>query len=84
MVAGFLEYKYGPGQSPIAAVCVTSPIPSRRTGKAAFDRTMKMPAEDPLDLGVTPNNLCETGAPGEPCLVHPADTGRKRRMVYEY
>jgi hypothetical protein len=43
-----------------------------------------MPAEDPLDVGVTPNNLCETGAPGEPCLVHPADTGRKRRMVREY
>lgn len=28
--------------------------PGDRTGKAAFDRTMKMPAEDSLDLGGDP------------------------------
>ncbi len=39
--------------------------PGDRSGKAAFDRTMKMPAEDALDLGVTPNDFRETGASGK-------------------
>src|SRR5580704_10633136 len=58
--------------------------PSDRTGKTAFDRTMKMPAEDSLDLGVTPNDLGETGAVGEPGLIHPADSGQKWRMMHQH
>src|ERR1700680_3921489 len=58
--------------------------PRDRAGKAAFDGTMKMPAEDSLDLGVTPDDVGESGAVGEPRLIHPADSGQERRMVHQH
>src|SRR5947207_6932133 len=54
-----------------------------RTGEAAFDWTMKMAAEDSLYLRMTPNDLGETGAVGEPGLIHPADSGQKWRMMHQ-
>jgi hypothetical protein len=37
-----------------------------------------------LDLGVAADDLGETGPVGEPGLIHPADPGRKWRMMHQH
>src|SRR5689334_18545979 len=55
-----------------------------RTGKSGFDRAMEMPTEDSLDLGVAADDRGETGAVGQPGPIHPANSGRKGRMVHQH
>src|SRR5438128_7636452 len=58
--------------------------PGNRTGKPAFDRSMEVAAKDSLHLGVASNDLGKGRAAAEPGLVHPADSGQKRRMMHQH
>src|SRR5271166_6082664 len=58
--------------------------PGNRTGESAFDGSMEVTAKDPLDLGVSSNDFGKGRAAAEPGLVHPADSGQKRRMMHQH
>jgi len=55
-----------------------------RTGKAAFDRTMEMPAKDALDLRVAANDLGKGGTAAESEPVHSGDSGHEGRMMHKH
>ena len=54
-------------------VCSAGGRPGHSTGKTGSDRSMEMPTQNALDLGVATNNLGQAISSGEPGLIHPAD-----------
>src|SRR6516225_1881585 len=57
--------------------------PGNSPSEAAFDHTMQMAAENPLDLRMTKNYLGKGRAAAEAVLIHLADPGYKGWLVHQ-
>src|SRR5262249_61904492 len=58
--------------------------PSDCAGKAAIDRTVQMPTQDPLHLRMAEDHLGKPGSVVETVFVHMLDAGLERRMMHQH